>query len=81
MAVRVRRFSILIAVLALAATFASPSFSGSRDNDPPAAMPTLYVVYTMDCTFSIVDDYGKHVNSIPPGTYQIEVSTRSCSSS
>jgi hypothetical protein len=75
MAVRVRRFSILIAVLALAATFASPSFSGSRDNDPPAAMPTLYVVYTMDCTFSIVDDYGKHVNSIPPGTYQIEVST------
>ena len=38
MAVRVRRFSILIAVLALAATFASPSFSGSRDNDPPAAI-------------------------------------------
>ena len=35
MAVRVRRFSILIAVLALAAAFASPSFSGSRDNESP----------------------------------------------
>jgi hypothetical protein len=75
MAVRVRRLSILIAVLALAAAFASPSFSGSRDNDPPAAMPTLYVQYTMNCTFSIVDDFNRHVSSIAPGTYQIEVST------
>jgi hypothetical protein len=75
MAVRVRRFSTLIAVLALAAAFAAPSFSGSRDNNPPAALPTLYVVYAMNCTFTIVDDFGKHVSSIPPGTYQIEVST------
>jgi hypothetical protein len=75
MAVRVRRLSILIAVLALGATFASPGFSGSRDNDPPAAMPTLYVQYTMNCTFSIVDDFNRHVSSIAPGTYQIEVST------
>src|SRR5262245_5119455 len=75
MAVRVPRFSILIAVLALAAAFAAPSFSGSRDTNPPPAMPTLYVVYTMNCTFSIQDDFGKHVSSIAPGTYQIEVST------
>ena len=75
MAARVPRFWILIAVLALAAAFAAPGFSGSRDNDPPAAMPTLYVVYTMNCTFSIVDDYGRHVTSIAPGNYQVEVST------
>jgi hypothetical protein len=29
----------------------------------------------MNCTFSIVDDFGKRVSSIPPGDYQIEVST------
>jgi hypothetical protein len=75
MGVRVPRFSILIAVLALAAAFAAPSFSGSRDTNPPAAMPTLYVVYAMNCTFTIVDDFGKHVTSIAPGSYQIEVST------
>jgi hypothetical protein len=75
MAVRVRRFSVLIAVLALAATFASPGFSGSRDTNPPAAMPTIYVVYAMNCTFTLVDDRGRHISSIPPGNYQIEVST------
>jgi hypothetical protein len=75
MAAQVRRFSVLIAVLALAATFASPGFSGSRDTNPPAAMPTIYVVYTMNCTFSLVDDFGKHISSIPPGNYQVEVST------
>src|SRR5262245_29886949 len=75
MAVRVRRFSTLIAELALAATFASPSFSGSRDTNPPPAMPTIYVVYAMNCTFTLVDDFGKHISSIPPGSYQIEVST------
>jgi len=75
MAVRVRRFSILIAVLALAATFASPGFSGSRDTNPPAVLPTIYVVYAMNCTFTLVDDFGKHISSIPPGSYQVEVST------
>ena len=29
----------------------------------------------MNCTFSIVDDFGKPVTSIAPGTYQVEVST------
>jgi hypothetical protein len=75
MAVRVRRFSTLFAVLALAAAFASPGFSGSRDTNPPPAMPTIYVVYAMNCTFTLVDDRGRHISSIPPGNYQIEVST------
>jgi len=38
-------------------------------------LPTLYVVYTMNCTFSISDDGGRKVSSIAPGTYQVEVST------
>jgi hypothetical protein len=29
----------------------------------------------MDCTFSIVDDFGRRVTSVPPGDYQVEVST------
>jgi hypothetical protein len=51
------------AVLLLAATAAAPG----------AGFPTLYVNYTMNCTFSIVDDSGKAVTSIAPGQYQVAV--------
>jgi hypothetical protein len=40
-----------------------------------AALPTLYVHYAMNCTFTIVDDSGKTVTSLAPGAYQIAVST------
>jgi hypothetical protein len=40
-----------------------------------AALPTLYVHYAMNCTFTLVDDSGKAVTSIAPGAYQIAVST------
>jgi hypothetical protein len=72
-AVRARRASVLIVVLAFAAVFASAGSAGSRDDGP--SIPTLYVQYAMNCTFSIVDDQGKPVSSIAPGTYQVEVST------
>ena len=39
------------------------------------ALPTLYVNYTMNCTFSIVDDAGRPVTTIAPGSYQVEVTT------
>ena len=74
MAVHVRRFSTLIAVLAVAAVLVPAGMASSRA-DAPAAFPTLYVVYTMDCTFTIHDDAGKRVSSIAPGTYQVYVST------
>lgn len=74
MAVRVRRALTLAAVLAIAAVLAPLGTAGSRAGGAPA-LPTLYVVYTMNCTFSIVDDSGKPVTSIAPGTYQVEVST------
>ncbi len=37
--------------------------------------PTIYFAYSMDCTFSIVDDSGKPVTSVAPGNYQIDVTT------
>ena len=42
---------------------------------PATNYPTLYVVYAMNCTFQIVDDQGRAVNSIAPGTYQVDVRT------
>lgn len=76
MAARVRRiFALAGLVIALGAVFAPSAFTGARDTDPPKALPTIYVQYTMNCTFSIVDDFGRRVSSIAPGTYQVEVST------
>jgi hypothetical protein len=62
------------AVLLAAAVFVPVVAASSRDAAPPAT-PTLYVNYTMNCTFSIVDDAGKPVTSIAPGTYQVMVTT------
>ncbi len=73
-AVRVRHVSILAAVVAMAAVLVPAGIAGSRAAGAPV-LPTLYVVYTMNCTFSIVDDSGKPVSAIAPGTYQVEVST------
>jgi hypothetical protein len=54
--------------------FAPSAITGSRA-DGQKALPTIYVQYTMNCTFSIIDDFGRRLTSIPPGTYQVEVST------
>ena len=40
-----------------------------------AVNPTLYVKYTMNCTFTITNDAGQPVTTIAPGTYQIDVRT------
>jgi hypothetical protein len=74
MAVRARRFSILIAALAMAAVLVPVGNAAMRTAGQPA-LPTLYVEYTMNCTFSVVDDNLKPVTAIAPGTYQIEVET------
>jgi hypothetical protein len=60
---------LLITVLALVGVL-SPA-AGSR----PSAFPTLYVNYTMNCTFTISDDSGTRVSTIPPGTYQVQIQT------
>jgi hypothetical protein len=63
-----RRFSILAA---LAAALALVPAASSR----PAVLPTLYVQYTMNCTFTITNDNGGAVTSIAPGTYQVSIRT------
>src|SRR5947207_12222331 len=74
MAVRVRRALTLTAVVAAAAVLA-PLGSASRHARGAPALPTLYVQYTMNCTTGIFDDAGRPVNTIAPGTYQVEGET------
>lgn len=70
-AVRVRLVSTLIVLAAAAALVPA----GSARSNVQAEYPTLYVQYALNCTFTIVDDSGKTISSIPPGTYEVEVST------
>jgi hypothetical protein len=48
--------------------------AGSAKNQGNA-FPTLYVNYTMNCTFTMTDDSGQPVTAIAPGNYQVEVLT------
>jgi hypothetical protein len=59
-------------IAALAASLALVPAAGAVRAD---VLPTLYVAYTMNCTFTITDDSGRRVASIPPGTYQVLVTT------
>ena len=49
-----------------------PAASATRSDQ---VLPTLYVNYTMNCTFTITGDNGARVTSIPPGTYQVFITT------
>ena len=72
MAARVRRLATLVTLAtAIAVGLVSTGSAGLRTT----ANPTLYVMYAMNCTFSIVDDSGKTVTSISPGRYQVDVRT------
>jgi hypothetical protein len=75
MAVRARRALVVTAALMAAAAVLAPLGTAGRQASGQPALPTLYVQYTMNCTFAIVDDRGNPVTAIPPGTYQLEVST------
>src|SRR5438094_2766863 len=75
MAVRARRALLLTAALMVAAAVLAPLGSAARHASGQPALPTLYVQYTMNCTFAIFDDVGRPVSAIAPGTYQVEVST------
>jgi hypothetical protein len=48
-----------------------PVESGRADS----SLPTLFVNYTMDCTFTMTDDWGKTLTSVAPGSYQILVTS------
>ncbi len=65
----------LVAVVAAVAVLVPAGTAARRDNGGPQVLPALYVQYTMNCTFQIVDDFGKPVTTIAPGSYVVEVST------
>jgi hypothetical protein len=75
MAVGARLALLLAAALMAAAAVLAPLGNAGRLAGGAPALPTLYVQYTMNCTFAIVDDAGKPVTAIAPGSYQLEVST------
>ena len=70
MTVRSRHSSKSIAALVAVSLLAFAGVASSQ-----AALPTLYVAYTLKCTFTITDDSGKTVTSIPAGAYQVQVTT------
>jgi len=69
-----RRISTLLAVLVFAAAIAVPEALATRATTPQS-LPTLYVQYTNQCTFTVVNDAGQQVTSIAPGHYELDVST------
>lgn len=71
MGTQIRRLTKVVPVIVAASLLA---FSGSVGT-AGAIQPTLYFVYSMNCTFSIQDDQGRAVSSVPPGVYQVDVRT------
>jgi hypothetical protein len=57
-------------VLLVAFVIALLGAQGARADDP-----TLYVHYTMNCTFTITGDNGAAISVIPPGRYQVQVTS------
>jgi hypothetical protein len=72
MASRARR---LASLMALASAIAVGLVASGNAGVRTTANPTLYVMYSMNCTFTITDDSGNTVTSIPPGHYQVDVRT------
>ena len=66
-----RRFLVLSAALALAMVLVTSGGAATKD----AGLPTLYVAYNMNCTFAITNDAGNPIAQIPPGTYQVQITT------
>jgi hypothetical protein len=65
------RRSTIAGALAVAVAFV-PAALARRSDD---VLPTLYVGYAMNCTFTITGDNGARVASITPGTYQVFITT------
>jgi hypothetical protein len=74
-----KRILALIAALALAVTVASSAGAAGGGSSPgtssTARIPTLYVLYALNCTFTFANDSGQTVTAIPPGSYEVDVRT------
>ena len=67
---RSSRARMYVAALVVASLLL-PVHSGRADS----SLPTVYVNYTMSCTFTMTDDAGKALTSVAPGSYQILVTS------
>jgi hypothetical protein len=67
------RISAVVAILAVTAILVPVAMA--RSTRAADNVPTLYVEYTNQCTFSFQNDAGQTVTSIPAGTYEVEVQT------
>ena len=66
------RRTLTIAGALAAAVVVLPAAYARRSDE---VLPTLYVNYAMNCTFTITSDNGSRVSSIVPGTYQVFITT------
>lgn len=66
------RVPMLLVVVVLVAASVVPQALAAHSTVP---LPTLYVNYTNQCTFTVVNDAGQQVTAIAPGTYELDVST------
>jgi hypothetical protein len=66
------RISTLAATLLAFCLLAAAGASAVRAD---AVSPTIYFDYSMNCTFTILDDSGRTITSIAPGNYTVDVRT------
>jgi hypothetical protein len=66
-----RRSATIAGALAAAVVLVPAALARRSDQ----VLPTLYVNYAMNCTFTITSDGGSRVSSIVPGTYQVFITT------
>src|SRR4051812_48349900 len=64
----IKHIQAVTVALSVGAMLAAPGSIG-------ATLPTLYVKYAINCTFTITNDNGGSVTSIAPGTYQVDVTS------
>jgi hypothetical protein len=59
----------------VAAFFVASALLPVQSVSADSALPTLYVNYTMNCTFTMTDASGKTLTSVAPGNYQLLVTS------
>lgn len=70
-----RRISILAALVVGVGAAIVPAAGAGSSASSPLVLPTIYVEYTNNCTFSVVGDDGKPISQLIPGRYQVDVQT------
>jgi hypothetical protein len=66
---------VIAALVALVAGASGARGSAARSSSSPVEYATIYVNYTNNCTFTITNEAGAPLTQIPPGQYQVDVST------